>query len=299
MHKEQKDVDAEKYAPFLHVSFTYSRHGVVGELESSRIELHLGILAKKLLDLIVEGRHMHIVGRLLIDSQRSACPHQHFRGNGAGFQLGSRRSQRPAVEWFGNLSHSLQSLLHVHLEGLGDARHLILEGLLGFASLAECTLGQEEELIDRHAIGVVGIRELLLGGEEAGLAVELSGGLGVGGTGTEVVHTKSSAKLLQFLDLSGLGNGVLDDTNEIALVDGGTHVGKVLVVDVELGFDGGNPGGEVRRVDATFSDSLGQGRPSGGLRSAIQLRFSNEATNSTCSGNDSTDGWSGGGDGKS
>ena len=281
------------------VSFTYSCHGVVGELESSRIELHLGILAKKLLDLIVEGCHMHIVGRLLIDSQRSACSYQHFRGNSTGFQLGSRRSQCPAVEWFGNLSHSLQSILHVHLEGLGDARHFILEGLLGFASLAECALGQKEELIDRHTIGVVGILELLLGSEEAGLAVELSGGLGVGDTGTEVVHTKSSAELLQFLDLAGLGDGVLDDTDEIALVDGSTHVGKVLVVDVELGFDGGNPGGEVGRVDTTFSDSLGQGRPSGGLGSAIQLRFANEATNSTCSGNDSTDGWSGGGDSKS
>mmetsp|Transcript_20923 Transcript_20923/g.59999 ORF Transcript_20923/g.59999 Transcript_20923/m.59999 type:complete len:268 (+) Transcript_20923:2408-3211(+) len=242
---------------------------------------------------------MHIVGRPLIDAQRRACPHQHFGGNGTGLQLGSRRTQRPAVEWLGHLGHSLQSLLHVHLEGLGDAGHLILEGLLGFTGLAECALGKEKELIDRHAIGVVGILELLLGGEEAGLAVELSGGIGVGGTGAEVVHTKSSAELLQFLDLAGLGDGVLDDSGEIALVDGGAHVGKVLVVDVVFGFDGGNPGGEVGRVDTTFSDSLGQGWPSGSLSGAIQFRFADEATNSACSGHSSTDGWSGRGDSKS
>lgn len=278
-----------------HDTSTYSCHGIVRELESGRIKLHLGILAKKLLDLIVEGRYMHIVGRLFIDAQRRPCPHQHVRRDGTSLQLGPGRNKRPAVERLGNLGHSLQSLFHVDLERLGDAGHLVLEGLLGLTGLAECTLGKEEELVDRHAIGMVGILELLLGGEEAGLAVELPGGIGVGGTGTEVVHAKSGAELLQFLDLAGLGDGILDDADEVALVDGGAHVGKVLVVDVVLGFDGGDPGGEVGRVDTAFCDCLGQGGPSGGLGGTVELGLANEATDSTRGRDGGTDSRSSGG----
>lgn len=242
---------------------------------------------------------MHIVGRLLIDAQGCPCPHQHFRRDGTSLQLGPGRSKCPAVERLGNLGHSLQSLLHVDLERLGDAGHLVLEGLLGLTGLAECALGKEEELIDRHAIGMVGILELLLGSEEAGLTVELSGGIGVGGTGTEVVHAKSGTELLQFLDLTGLGDGILDDTDEVTLVDGGAHVGKVLVVDVVLGFDGGNPGWEVGRVDTAFSDGFGQSRTSGGLGSAVQLGLANEAAHSTRGRDGGTDGRSSRGDCKS